>query len=215
MLRRWGVFAALCLAGPSWAGEVAGETAGQGLAWVAQYQLHDAQGDRTLTVVRDETRVEYRTSEEPVRVWELGGDGVAHRQIFPSDGKVVVYTPGDLRSVGHSSEWSKLSGLVDPGLRQQLPAVGKKTVAGQSAQRYEGEQNGTQIELTWLPLAALPAHFQTGKGKARFELTLDKLERRNADEAFTSTADYRELDFADIGDMELDPFARRYILQGF
>jgi hypothetical protein len=26
---------------------------------------------------------------------------------------------------------------------------------------------------------------------------------------------YRELDAADIGDMELDPFARRYILEGF
>lgn len=38
---------------------------------------------------------------------------------------------------------------------------------------------------------------------------------RAADQAFTSTTDYRERDFADIGDMELDPFARRYILQGF
>lgn len=214
-MRRWATLLALCLAGPVWAGEAASDIADQGLAWVAEYQLHDAQGDRTLIVVRDGKRVEYRTPDEPIRVWQQGGDGAVHRQIFPADRKVVVYTPGDLRALGHAVEWPKLSGLVDPTLREQLQAVGDTRVAGEAAQRYRGTEDGLRIELAWLPSAALPAHYRSGKGKGRFELTLRKLERRAADEAFTATDEYRELDFADIGDMERDPFAKRYILQGF
>ncbi|RNF86184.1 hypothetical protein [Montanilutibacter psychrotolerans] len=215
MLMRLGALAVLCLAGPLWAGETAGDVADQGLVWVAEYQLHDAQGDRTLVVARDEKRVEYRTPGEPIRAWQQGSDGVVHRQIFPADRKVVVYTPGDLRALGHVVAWPKLSGLVDPTLLDQMQAVGDTRIAGEAAQRYRGAKDGLRIELSWLSTAALPAHYQSGRGKGRFELTLRKLERRAADEAFTATDEYRELDFADIGDMELDPFAKRYILQGF
>ena len=206
---RWGLLAVLSLAGPAWAGEV------PDAAWVAHYRLHDQQGDHTLTVVRDDTRVEYRTPDEPVRVWEKVGDGLVHRQVFPTEGQVVVFAPGDLRASGRGGDWTTLSGLVDPALRGQLHAVGNSKVAGESATRYRGERKGTPIELTWLAAASLPAHFRSGQGKSRFEVTLVTLERHPSAEAFTSTANYRELDAADIGDMELDPFARRYILEGF
>jgi len=215
-MRRWGVLLALCLAGPLWAGEAGKKVADSAAqAWVAEYQLHDAQGDRTLVLVRDENRIEYRIPGEPIRVWQQGSDGLEHREIFPADQKVVVFAPGDLRALGHVPDWAKLSGLVDPALRGQLKEAGSTRIAGEPAQRYRGTQDGEHIELAWLQAPALPAHFRRGAGKGRFELTLRKLERHAAAEAFTATGDFRELDYADIGDMELDPFARRYILQGF
>lgn len=219
MPRRWAVLLALCLAGPSWAGEAGGSAsvapASQDQAWVAEYQLHDGQGDRSLVVVRDAHRVEYRVSGEPIRVWRQGGDGVEHRQIFPTDGKVVIYTPGDLRALGRAPDWARLSGLVDPALRGQLKASGAIKVAGEAARRYRGIREGARVELAWLQAAALPARYRLGTGKSRFELTLRKLAQRPTGEAFTRTDAYRELDYADIGDMEMDPFAKRYILQGF
>jgi hypothetical protein len=219
MLRRWGVLLALCLAGPSWAGQAGGSagvaTDGAEQAWVAQYRLRDGHGERTLTVVRDANRVEYRMSGEPVRIWRRVGDGVEHRQVFLADHKVVVYTPGDLRALGHAPDWAQLGGLVDPAVRGQLQASGEVRVAGHVAQRYRGSHEGARIELAWLQEQALPARYRRNTAKSRFELTLHALDRRPAGEAFTATDDYRELDYADIGDMELDPFARRYILQGF
>lgn len=214
-MRRWGTLLALCLAGPLWAGEAGGNAVEAGQAWVAEYQLHDAQGDRTLVVVRDEQRVEYRETGQPIRVWRQGGDGLEHHQIFPDDRKVVVYTPGDLRALGHTPDWTKLSELVDPALRDQLKDAGSTRISGEQARRYRGTRDGARIELAWLQSPALPARYRRNAGEERFELTLRKLERRAAGEAFTPTAGYREMDFADIGDMALDPFARRYILQGF
>ena len=70
-----------------------------------------------------------------------------------------------------------------------------------------------------LSAAKPPAYYRTGKRKAKtgepglYELRLRKLERVSADAAFTATIDYRETDYADLGDMELDPFAANYVKQ--
>lgn len=214
-MRRWGVLLALCLAGPLWAGEAEAEADVSMQAWVAEYQLHDAHGDRSLVVVRSENRIEYRTPGEPIRVWQQGSDGLEHREIFPADQRVIVYAPGDLRALGYTQDWAKLSGLVDPALRGQLKEAGSARIAGEPAQRFRGGQDGARIELAWLAVPALPARYRRDAAQGGFELTLRKLERRPAAKAFTVTDGYRELDYTDIGDMELDPFARRYIQQGF
>lgn len=202
------------LAGPLWAGGVsAGVGAPQAL--IAEYRLHDARGDRTLLLVRDENHVEYRIPGEPIRAWQRGGDGLEHQEIFPADKTVVVCAPGDVRALGRLPDWAQVSGLVDPQLRGQLERQTPTRIAGESAQRYQGTRGGAHVELTWLPMAALPAHYRRDAGADRFELKLVKLERHPAADAFTATGALRELDCADIGDEELDPFARRYILQGF
>ena len=202
----------LCMsgAGPAWAGSDA--TVAQ--AWVAEYRVHDAQGDRTLVLVRADKRVEYRFAGEPVRVWEVGTDGLLHREVFVADNHVVSYTPGDLRALGRNAEWAQLSHLVDPALRTQLRKHGTRKVSGASARRYEGDVQGVPVRLDWLEAAGLPARYRTGTGRNAYVLELRSLEQRPADKAFTTTDGMREIDYADIGDMELDPFVRRYIRQG-
>ncbi|QNP40229.1 hypothetical protein [Lysobacter solisilvae (ex Woo and Kim 2020)] len=199
--------------GPVWAGS----SAVQAHAWVAEYRVHDGQGDRTLVLVRSDDRVEYRLAGEPVRVWENGADGLVHREVFVADGRIVSYTPGDLRALGRNPEWLSLSHLVDPALRAQLQAQGARKVSAlrnARAQRYRGEVHGVPVQLDWLDAADLPAQYRSGKGRAAYRLELRTLEQRPASVAFTATDGLREIDYADIGDMELDPFARRYIRAG-
>ena len=61
----------------------------------------------------------------------------------------------------------------------------------------------------------MPARYRRQTAHGFSELTLRRLDRVPAAEAFTSTGGYRELDYADLGDMERDPFARQFIHQGF
>lgn len=213
---RRALFLLLCVlgtTGPVWAGSGTSEA----LAWVAEYRVHDGQGDRTLVLVRSDARVEYRLAGEPVRVWESGADGLVHREVFVADGRVVSYMPGDLRALGRNPEWSQLSHLVAPALRAQLQEKGttKVSVAHEApARRYRGDVRGVPVQLDWLEAADLPARYRSGKGRAAYVLELRSLEQRPAGVAFTATDGLREIDYADIGDMELDPFARRYIREG-
>lgn len=189
-------------------------TAQDGQAWLAEYTLRDAHGERTLVLACDADIVEYRLSGEPIRVWLRGSDGLAHREVFPADARVVEYAPGDLRAIGHTPDWARLRGLVDPGLREHLHAAGATRVAGVEAQRYRGEEGEAKVELDWLQDTGLPARYRSGRGDARIELRLRSLQRLPASLAFTATGDFRVLDFADIGDMERDSFARRHIRMG-
>jgi len=212
---RSALFLLLCMfgTGPAWAGS--GNT--DALAWVAEYRVHDGQGDRTLVLVRSDERVEYRLAGEPMRIWEKGGDGLFHREVFIAEGRIVSYAPGDLRALGRNPEWSQLSHLVDPALRTQLQDLGttKASAAhGAQARRYRGALQGVPVQLDWLDAADLPAHYRSGKGQAAYVLELRSLDQRPEKLAFTATDGLREIDYADIGDMELDPFARRYIREG-
>jgi hypothetical protein len=207
-------------AGPAWAGEVrgsAGTVAAREApqAWVAEYRIRDAGVERTLVLVRSDTQVEHRMPGEPVRAWQKIGDGVEHREIFAAQQRVVVYAPGDLRALGQSQDWARLGGLVDPALLAGLKDAGSTRTAGQVARRLRGVHEGDRIDLDWIAGAELPARYRRVGPQGRFQLELRTLQRVPAAAAFASTDGYRELDYADIGDMELDPFARQYIRQGF
>ena len=186
-------------------------------AWVAEYRVHDGQGDRTLVLVRSGDRVEYRMAGEPVRVWAKIADGLVHREVFVQEGQVVTYTPGDLRALGRDPNWLALNHVVDPALREQLQAQGAmhaRAAGGADAHRFRGTVRGVPVELIWLDEADMPAAYRSGQGKAAYTLELHALARDPAAQAFTALDGMREIDYADIGDMELDPFARRYIREG-
>ncbi|GAB3386439.1 hypothetical protein [Lysobacter fragariae] len=204
-------------AGPARAGSDAVVTPAPAVAWVAQYTVHDAAGDRTLVLVRGDDRVEYRLAGEPIRVWRQGADGLVHHEVFVDAGRVVTYAPGDLRALGRHPQWSQLSHLVDPTLRAKLASRGTVHVQaahGADAQRYRGDVGGIPVAMEWLDAADLPATYRSGEGKAAYRLELRALEQRPVAQAFTAFDGLREIDYADIGDMELDPFARQYIREG-
>jgi hypothetical protein len=216
MARGWLLLLAL-IAGQGWAGDggsddlgskqVAGET-----AWVAAYRIRDAQGERGLLMVRDDTRIEYRVTNEPVRVWRKTADGVELRELYPAERRMVVYAPGDLRTLDKVPDWAQLSGLVDPPLRAQLNAAGDAAAFDQPLTRYRGvDRQGTSVVLDWLAGPGLPARYCLGKhcgGRHRSDdaIRLQGLTRLPAGQAFTSLDGLLEIDHADLGDMELDAF---------
>ena len=193
------------VAGQGWAGE----------AWVGDYRIRDAQGERALVLVRDDNRVEYRVAGEPIRVWRQTSDGLELTELYPAERRRIVYAPGDLRTMELRPDWAQLTGLVDPALRTQLAASsGDATAFAQPLTRYRGnDAKGARVELDWLAEAGLPARYCTGQrcGRRRGEEALSLLNLKSvpAEEAFTPLEGLLEIDHADLGDMEQDAFVRK------
>ncbi|UZW61487.1 hypothetical protein [Lysobacter enzymogenes] len=224
---------ACALAGPAWAGDAAAANATPGIvadtvvapavvpdaqALVAEYQVRDARGERSLTLIRSADRIEYRQPGEPVELWRQTPDGIARLELFAAEKRSVAWAPGDLRTTGRMPQWEQLASPINPQLRDKLKRDGSAKTLGLNAERYRGESaEGQAIALEWLAGEGLPAYYRTGPAKPKagdtglYELKLVKLERVGAQTAFTATGDYRETDYADLGDMELDPFAAAYL----
>ncbi|QWF16295.1 hypothetical protein [Lysobacter capsici] len=187
-------------------------------ALLAEYQVRDAHGERSLVLVRSADRIEYRMQGEPVEVWRKTPDGIARLELFAKEQRSVSWSPGDLRTIGEMPQWEQLASPINPELRMRLQRHGEVKAFGGVALRYRGESaEGQAIALEWIEGDGLPSYYRTGahKGKSgeagAYELRLRKLERVGAEGAFTATSDYRETDYADLGDMELDPFAANYL----
>lgn len=222
--------AGLLCAGPVWAGageasadnaSLAGSTAAAtepATALRAEYTVRDAQGERRLVLVRTADRIEYRMQGEPVEVWRNTPDGIARLELFAEERRSVAWSPGDLRTVGEMPQWPQLASPIHPELRTRLQRHGEAKAPGATAARYRGQSaEGQPIALEWIEAEGLPSYYRTGQPNAKagepgaYELRLRTLERVPAAGAFTATADYRETDYADLGDMELDPFAANYL----
>lgn len=207
------------IAGQRWAGDGRSEEAGFNAVagetvWVADYRIRDASGERGLVMVRSDTRIEYRVANEPARVWRRTPDGVELRELYPADRRMVVYAPGDLRTLDKVPDWAQLSGLVDPALRAQLAVAGNASAFAQPLARYRGaDAQGKHVELDWLPAPALPARYCTGKPDSSRcsggdAIHLQGLTQVPVDQAFTPLDGLLEIDHADFGDMEMDAFVR-------
>ena len=216
MGRAWPLLLVL-IAGQGWAGDGSGdqlgsEAIGSEAAWVGDYRIRDARGERELRLVRDGTRIEYRIAGEPIRVWRQTADGVELRELYPADRRMVVYAPGDLRTLDKVLDWALLSGLVDPALRARLTVAGKASAFAQPLARYRGaDAQGKHVELDWLPAPGLPARYCAGKPDSRKcsggdAIGLQGLTQVPAERAFTPLDGLLEIDHADLGDMEMDAF---------
>lgn len=220
-LRHGLLLSLLLLAGPLRAGDAPSEAKSlepdPRQALVAEYTVRDAHGERTLVLVRDAERVEYRiqdehAQDEPIQLWRRTADGIAHLELFPQERRSIAYAPGDLRTLDRVPQWPRLTGLIDPALRERLRRTGSGHAFGEVVARYRGnDANGGKVALDWLETEAIPTYFRSGTGETAYVLRLHTLRRVPADAAFTAISDYRELDYADLGDMELDPFVAGYL----
>ena len=168
-----------------------------------------------LVVVRSGDRVEHRYLERAeTDLWERDRRGeVEHVQIYPKEKRAVHFTPGDLRTIAMTPHWDGLTGLVSDKERAALGRRGTTaSLGGRRAIVHHGTLRGQPARLAWLADLALPANLTLGRGATRVELRLVELQDCSGKRcAETTREDLRVLEFADLGDMEHDPFARRFL----
>lgn len=152
-------------------------------------------------------------------IWQKSGaNDFNYRRVFHNDKRVVDYTPGEIKTRHAEPDWAKLASVISPQLLAELKRGASKAMFGQKAVRYTGKTGGQTIDLWWLEQAQLPARLQMTRPGQRMTLALRELHKNSAPAAWPRAsedriANYGQIDAADFGDMENDPFVARILQQ--
>lgn len=183
--------------------------------WARYVLLQKGAAAEHLVLVRAGDRIEHRYLERgETDLWRRDARGeLEHLKLYPRAGRAVHFTPGDLRTISLTPSWDRLSALVSDRERAGLVAEGsKRALGGRTATVLSGRLRGQPARLTWLPELALPAGLSIGRGEARVVLRLVQVDACSGERcAEAPRGALRVLEFADLGDMEHDPFARSFL----
>jgi hypothetical protein len=179
----------------------------------ARYALRRSHGElEHLELMRTADRVAHRFLERGQHeLWERDARGeLEHVRSYPAQGKSVHYTSGDLRTINLWPAWDVLAQLVGTReLNALSPAGNKQGFQRMSARVLKGPLRGQPAKVEWLDALALPNKLVLGTGVHRLTMELVGV---NADaDSCSSEPRLRSLEFADLGDMEYDPFVRSFL----
>jgi hypothetical protein len=181
---------------------------------IAHYEVtHDGRSER-LDVVRTSDRIEHRYLKRGItEVWSRDPRGeLSHWKVFHQPKRSVHYTAGDLRTIEAEPLWEQLATLLKPGERAKLKTKGSKRTPHGPAILLEGQLDHQKARVLWNEREGWAEEIAWVSGNAR------KTYRLLSNEPCTPTVcasvdmrDVREIEFADLGDMETDPFVHRFL----
>jgi hypothetical protein len=181
---------------------------------IAHYEVtHDGRTER-LDVVRTNDRIEHRYLTRGItEVWSRDPHGeLSHWKVFHQPKRSVHYTAGDLRTIEAEPSWEQLATLINPTERAKLKAKGSKRTPNGPATLLEGKLDHQQARVLWnepTGWAEEVALGAGGKGKKYRLLSAEACSPTLC--APFDTGSVREIEFADLGDMESDPFVRSFL----
>lgn len=181
---------------------------------IAHYELtHDGRTER-LDVVRASDRVEHRYLTRGItEVWNRNSSGeLEHWKVFIQAERSVHYTAGDLRTIEAEPSWEQLATLINPSERTKLKAKGLKRTSHGTAAVLEGELEHQRARVLWNDASGWAEEIALGSSGHRkmYRLASNEACTANTCAAF-DTSSVREIEFADLGDMESDPFVRSFL----
>jgi hypothetical protein len=147
-------------------------------------------------------------------LWERTANGsIQYRKFYPADKTAIEYMPADSPTNNMNFDWFKLSSMLTQQELDALKLVKKTKVLGHSAELRKGKTDGQNIEVLWLPDENLPARIVRKDKTGSVELRLVEITPLSAAKqnpiAVEEIANYRQIDAADFGDMENDPFVKK------
>lgn len=147
-------------------------------------------------------------------IWEKTATGnIQYRKLYPADKTAVEYMPADSTTHNLDFDWNKLSSMLSQQELDALKFVENKPVLGRSAEVRTGKINEQSMEVLWLPTEQLPASIIRKDKTGTVELQLVEITPLTAARQKPidreTIANYRQIDAADFGDMENDPFVKK------
>ena len=165
------------------------------------------------TPSRIETRNETTQTGE---VWtRVSTNQISHDKLFLADRTVLEYAPGELRAAQQRVDWTRLGCLVEvKALAHDFKLSGTTTILGRRAQQYQRTSASGLEEIWWLPSEQIAALIRRELPDRVVTTQLKELHPVDQSPwASSSTAGFRTIDYADLGDMESDPFVQKITRQ--
>ena len=160
---------------------------------------------------RADNQVEMRnpqdnSSEEWTR---LANGQVEYSMIFHDDKKTIDYNAVDLGMIGETPNWTKTTLLFSPEMMATLVSDSDETLFNQTAIHYKSNLPNTVFEVTWLTQMQVPAMIKREVNGQTITTKIVSLEPAVKSMLSNPAASaYDHTVFADIGDMESDPFVK-------
>jgi hypothetical protein len=183
---------------------------------VARYLIRRGeQAPEELVVVRTGSLIERHFVQRGTReLWRRDAAGeLEHLKLFASAQRGVHYTRGDLRTIGGEPRWDELTEFVSPEAREALAPAGEtRAPTGHRARAFRGAIHGRAARLEYVDELALTARLTVGQGKQALRIELVSLSACTPAQCSARVEpSIRVLEFADLGDMEYDPFVRGFL----
>jgi hypothetical protein len=166
---------------------------------------------------RDADLVETRSlNTDEGEIWRRSVKGlIFYERVYHRDRKVVESNPDDLRALHREPDWTKAALLLDPELlATRLTFQGRERLGERVALRYVGAADGVDYEVWWLERENLPGLIRQRFPEREVAVRLrEAYPLGQAPWPHDVSREYASIDYADLGDMESDPFVKR-ILHG-
>ncbi len=164
--------------------------------------------------VRQRDRVETATGAH-AEVWERYPDGqIALRRLFGEDEIAIKYSPGELAARGVATDWEALRSVIAPDAMGRLKQT-EKSDHDRSVVALEGQLNGETVEVSWLPRKHIPAMIRRTSPNGIFTMRLMQAHAPPPRDWLPSSRwpvdNFRNVDAADLGDLEHDPAIQRLL----
>ncbi|QYJ88939.1 hypothetical protein [Shewanella halotolerans] len=209
------------------AGTLICDSAAQPTRFQASYQITAGNDDKAqahqLILTRFDDTIIYQRGPVSYEAWQKNGEYVRY---FPEQKRSISYRRSDLLALNIHTDIDKQFHLIAPAALNQFDKGEQHQDACFTQQSYthnsdsnkgKAQNQGKQqsLELDWINELQLPASLTITQGKQQLHYQLTKLTPINQQGFELLTSGYQDLDFADVGDSESDPFIAKMITQGF
>ncbi|GIU04334.1 hypothetical protein TUM4261_04050 [Shewanella sp. c952] len=182
----------------------------------ARYAVSNSHGDsREVTLIRNKQQVIYQHNPQSFELWDSRGEYVRY---FPNERRSVSYRKGDLLSLNMHFNFEQLNHLISPATIEGLQQTAFSNTDMSDTcitQQYTGEQSGQKLVVSWIDKLDLPRSFVVSNANGSMQYQLLELTAFPSNEFSALISGYQDIDFADVGDNESDPFIAKMIHQGF
>lgn len=135
--------------------------------------------------------------------WTKSARGeVEYARVFHNEKQIIDYRSSDLKAIGSEPNWAAITTLLNPALAATLMSDGQTKFLGRTGIEYKNNNAENPVTIIWLAADNIPAIIQRVEQGHSFTTRLVAVNTL----PHSNTANYRHIDFADIGDKESDPF---------
>ncbi len=183
------------------------------------YQTPDNPGER-LIFWRYRGNIAWeRPAAGIVELWQPMPNGrLALTRLFLQQQRGIAYEPVDLDMLGKKPDWQTISALATPESLGLSRDTGRKvtSVAGDHCWTEQGYADSAEAtRLYWSPELALATRLEIKARHIHWQAQQVDTRQASVQSRFEQWRSYDLVDYADIGDMEADPFVSQLINMGF
>lgn len=142
--------------------------------------------------------------------WQQDHHTIIQKKFFHNERRGVEFQQADLQMLNKLPQWQPLACLLDTAVISQLTEVDTGWSEGVPVRRYEGRLNDTQWRIDVRTDLMVPVRIERENAERHETLALvNAWPLSESPRQPVAVDQYNVIDFADIGDMEYDPFVKQ------